>query len=129
MNRLNKILLATDFSKTSDNALDHAAIIAAKNDAPLHVLHVHVLLQDVHGEKGFPERDRYQEVLDRFATEGLVKLRPQFGVPVEKKTIRDVSAAISSTVKAKLSPLWRFSERQNTGVVTPEILRPESRIM
>ena len=93
MDRLNNVLLASDFSQASENALEHAAVIAAKNDATLHVLHVHVLLQDVYGEEKFPERERYQEALDRFGSQGLEKIQPRFQVPIKKATRRDVSAA------------------------------------
>ncbi|MEO0594196.1 MAG: universal stress protein, partial [Myxococcota bacterium] len=42
MNRLNTILFATDLSEASAHALEHAALIAAKNDAALHVVNVRV---------------------------------------------------------------------------------------
>ncbi len=94
MNRLNRILLATDFSEASENALDHATLIAAKNDAALQVLHVQALLtaETPDPSKTFPEAERYQEVLDRFAASGLEAVKPKFEVPVTKVTRRAPSA-------------------------------------
>ena len=93
MNRLNNILFATDFSEASQHALEHAAVVAAKNDATLHVVHVRVLLNDMYGQRDFPARTEYQQALDTFAKDNIEGIAPKFDVPIKRKIVRDVAAA------------------------------------
>lgn len=87
MNRLNRVLVATDFSKASENALDHAALIALKNDAALHVLHVRVPFPNSSIDamaRDFPDPERLQAVLERFAHDQMEEVALRFNVPVTK---------------------------------------------
>lgn len=54
MQSIHKILLATDFSAASKNALHHAAVLAAKHKAELHVVHVNIEAVPVYGLGGLP---------------------------------------------------------------------------
>ncbi len=54
MQNIKKILLATDFSDTAGLALEHAAMLAGRNNAELHVLHVNVEAVQVYGLGGLP---------------------------------------------------------------------------
>ena len=91
MHALTKVLLATDFSTASDNALDHAAVLAAGEGATLHVLHAQVLHPETDGD--FPEAARYHDLLERFAHDELAKIEPKRELPVVRKSIRSVAAA------------------------------------
>ena len=92
MNRVNKVLLATDFSEASQNALDHAAVIAAKNDAELVVMHVRVPLDTEAGpEDHFPERDAYQKALEKASDDRLQGVTPRFEVPITRVSERGLS--------------------------------------
>ena len=51
-----RILVPTDFSPAADTALALATRLAARFSAPLHLLHVQVLLDDPH----LPEGDQEQ---------------------------------------------------------------------
>lgn len=92
MNRLNNILVATDFSPASEKAIDYAALLAVENDAHLHVLHARVLFEDLYQEDRFPERERYQEALDRVAGASMEGVSPKFDAPVTKTIVRGISA-------------------------------------
>lgn len=92
--RLNNILVATDFSPVSENAIDYATLLAARNDAHLHIVHVRVLFEDFYEREMFPERERYQDVLDRAAKSSFADLPDEFDVPVTKKILRGVSAPV-----------------------------------
>ncbi len=96
MNRLNRILVATDFSKASENALDHAALIALKNDAVLHLLHVRVPFPNSSIDamaREFPDPERLQEVVERFAHNQMEDVSLRFNVPVTKKIVNAFDAA------------------------------------
>lgn len=101
---LQNILLATDFSEIAAYALEHAGALAVRDDATLHVLHVHVLLG---GEGSVSEKDPFKTAQVDTA---LTKLSQRFvdaskggyatslrhsphGIAVVQNTVRDVSAA------------------------------------
>lgn len=92
-----RILLATDFAAESEAARDHAAALAASHGAELHVLYVHVLLQDVYGWTGYPglaefEKDVEEEVARTVKANASKIPRPE-GVRIVEATERDASAA------------------------------------
>jgi len=99
IDRLKRVLVATDFSKVSENALDHAALIAVKNNAELHIVHVRApfpsarLLRNV---EAFPDTKPHDEVLQRFARREMEHQEPRFAVKVIKTLIdaADVAMAI-----------------------------------
>ncbi|MDH3404590.1 MAG: universal stress protein [Acidobacteriota bacterium] len=68
MPRFTKILLPTDFSECSDQALDYGALLAEQFDAELHLLHALILMHDdpADPERRFPEEtallDRLEQV-------------------------------------------------------------------
>lgn len=64
MNRIRKILVATDFSPASRNALDHARTLAKRLDAEVHVLGVHVEQGTLHGLADFPNLDDIEKQLE-----------------------------------------------------------------
>ena len=64
-----RILVPTDFSPAADTALALATRLAARFSAPLHLLHVQVLLDDPH----LPEGD--QEQLEALITRAEKQIR------------------------------------------------------
>lgn len=92
MKTIENILIATDFSLASRNALEFAALIAAKNRARLHVVHVAALLENVRG-KELPGQAVYQEALERLAVDELEGMRVEEGVAVERRMLRGISPA------------------------------------
>ncbi len=97
MPRFQRILLATDFAADSEAARDHAAALAASHGAELHVLYVHVLLQDVYGWTGYPglaefEKD-VEEDIARTVREHAGQIPRPEGLRIIEATERDASAA------------------------------------
>ncbi|MEM6730667.1 MAG: universal stress protein [Myxococcota bacterium] len=95
MDRLNTVLLATDFTDASKNALEHAAFIAMKNDATLHVLHVRVPFTDSISakESELPGAQTIQQAIDRVSEDEMAALSPKFEVPLVRKVISDFDPA------------------------------------
>lgn len=95
---LKKVLLATDFSPASANALAHAAAFAARHGAELHVLHVLVLLQADPGRMGdaYDAVIAYQAALHEIGEADLAAVEAATDVPVVKVTRRggDVAEAV-----------------------------------
>lgn len=91
MKAIAKVLLATDFSQASQHALEHAALIAARHDAELHVVHARVVGDD--DPQDFPPLEAYQAALDALARANLEQLSIPFEVPVHTHTERGISAA------------------------------------
>lgn len=93
MHWIERVLFATDFSEASANALEHAALVAAKNKAELHVLHVREGSREAKALTGdladFPEREAYGEALERLSTERFAALTPSFEGEVIKHTLAD----------------------------------------
>jgi nucleotide-binding universal stress UspA family protein len=89
----NKILAATDFSKTADKAGRLARDLARRFDAHLHMLHVIVLLDNPHLEKD--RRDQLQELLtsgDEARRKVLEeKYEEQHGVDITPHLIRGIA--------------------------------------
>ncbi|MEZ4270039.1 MAG: universal stress protein [Myxococcota bacterium] len=80
--------------------LEHAALIAMKNDAELHVLHVRVPFTDgpiASLEKDFPEHERFQEVFDRLARTNMESVKPRVDISLTKKVISafDTATAVA----------------------------------
>ena len=63
MNRIRKILVATDFSPASKHALDHAQALASRMGAEVHVLSVHIEQGNLHGLANFPNLDDIEKQL------------------------------------------------------------------
>ncbi len=93
MQGFSKILLATDFSSFSDNALDHATTLAQLHNAELHVLHVNVTLQDLYGGRELPDHARFQQALDRVAQDRMEEIPRNFDVEIHREIVHDVAAA------------------------------------
>jgi len=77
-----RIVLATDFSEASKNALEHAAFIAERHGAELHAVFVSV--REPAGDDllaSFPEREQYEAALQRVAAEALDAVAPRFELP------------------------------------------------
>lgn len=97
MPRFQRILLATDFAASSEAARDHAAALAARHGAELHVLYVHVLLQDVYGWTGYPGLAEFEKEVEAEVAQTVKKHAEQIprpdGVQIIEATERDASAA------------------------------------
>jgi nucleotide-binding universal stress UspA family protein len=89
------ILFATDFSDASKNALAHAAHLAARDQAELHVLHVKTL--HTYGIEGitWPEGETYDNAIWKALDKELHHLALPKSVKVVKAAMRDVAAAPS----------------------------------
>jgi len=95
MERLNTILLATDLSEASEGALRHAALIAAKNDATIHALHVRVpyaasLAEKLHTASEAPD---FHRAIDDAASKVLKGYGARFSAPLVTKIVSDYDAA------------------------------------
>ena len=88
------VVLATDFSAASANALEHAALLAQRYGATLHALHVAVKApaDDPALQAAFPDREKYQQALAKIADENLAGVATSFEVPIIKKVVSGVAA-------------------------------------
>lgn len=97
MSGIKRILLATDFAVTSEPARDRAAALAARHGAELHVLYVHVLLQETYGWSGYPRIIEFERAIEeeaeKAAHEHAAQIPRPAGVKIIEATERDVSAA------------------------------------
>lgn len=82
MQAIKKILLATDFSESSANALEQAAMLAAQNDAQLQLLHVNVEAVQVYGLGGLPLPTEISPELKKAAEKHLQKFSQHLELPV-----------------------------------------------
>lgn len=88
-----KILVATDFSPTCVRALEHAAALAARSGAELHVLNVQVLRGDLYNWQPRIDITGIEKAIEGAAHEEMQKfVAGQHGVVVSK-VMRDVQAA------------------------------------
>jgi nucleotide-binding universal stress UspA family protein len=90
-----RIMVATDFSEASANALDHAAVLADRYDAELHIVHVQIVLQHTGQPEDFPGLEQLEAALTRVAGKELEALKPHFDGRVERVTLRDYAPAPS----------------------------------
>lgn len=93
MQTFDKVLVATDFSPTCENALAHAAAVAKRNDAELHVLNVQVLPSDIHGWQGQPSMDEVDRLIEESARQQMQKFLADADDRVTHKVVRDVDEA------------------------------------
>lgn len=91
--KLDKILVATDFSPTSKRTLEHAAALASRHDAELHVLHVHVLQADWYGWNAKPDLANVDDIIEAAANKNMQNLVGQQGVRIVHSVLRDTRAA------------------------------------
>lgn len=87
---LSKVVVGTDFSSTSEAALDHAAMLARNNGAELHVVHVRAPLaafEAPHAQANAPERERYEQHLEQQARHALEDVQAQAPVTVKRQLI------------------------------------------
>ncbi len=92
MEQIRNILVAVDFSEASDWAAEYAAVLAARNGAHLHVVHVRVLSDDLY-EEGLQDHERFQGALDRAAETRLYNTPRRVDVDVSRAALRGTSAA------------------------------------
>ena len=88
-----KILVATDFSPTCERALKHAAALAARSGAELHVLNVQILRSDLYGWEARPKMADVNKVIEDAAREQMQEFVEGQPREVVHQVIRDVQAA------------------------------------
>lgn len=89
-----KILVATDLSPNSTHALEHAAALAARHDAELHILHVHELQADWYGwSEAKPQLANIDDIIESSARKNLQKLAAEQTREVVHAVVRDLRAA------------------------------------
>lgn len=103
MNRLNTILFATDLSEASAHALEHAALIAAKNDAALHVVNVRIPFSESVFARAaeMPGHRELDEALENQTKTEIEGLKPSLDIPVIKRVLSDYDAAKAITEYAE----------------------------
>lgn len=102
MNRLNKILFPTDFSRCASQALLPAVDLAEQHQAELHLLHVIVLHGYDPHNPNFNIKDLEEEIYQRVqsdANERLVKLAPNdLGKTVKIVTVQERGISASNAI-------------------------------
>ncbi|MGB8636006.1 MAG: universal stress protein [Rhodanobacteraceae bacterium] len=93
MSKLSGILVPTDFSLACERALAHAAAIAARTGAKLHVLHVHVLHRDMYGWADIPNIEAVENIIADHSSRDLDKFVEKIKPPVHHEVIREPRAA------------------------------------
>lgn len=88
-----KILVATDFSPTCERALKHAAALAARTGAELHVLNVQILRSDLYGWEARPNMANVNKIIEDAAREQMQEFVADQQRDVVHQVIRDVQAA------------------------------------
>lgn len=88
-----KILVATDFSPTCERALKHAAALAARSGAELHVVNVQVLRSDLYGWQARPNMTEVNNIIEDAAREQMQEFVEGQGGKVVHKVMRDVQVA------------------------------------
>lgn len=91
--QVHKILVATDFSPASQSALKHAAAIATRRQAELHVLHVHELKSDWYGWAAKPDLARVDDIIEEAARASMQSFVGGETLPVVHSVVRDTRAA------------------------------------
>lgn len=87
-----KLLLATDFSEASRNALAHAVELAGRKHAELHILHVEKLHVGLEGES-FPAREEFEAAIRDSARKALADLEIPTNIKVTRESISGVSVS------------------------------------
>ena len=88
MQRLNRVMVATDFSESCDAAVTMAANIALKNDAELHVIHVREILDGTWLEGDDQQLQAYEKFIYDAAFSKLQASHPNVGESAIKDVIR-----------------------------------------
>lgn len=88
-----KILVATDFSPTCKRALKHAAALAARSGAQLHVLNVQVLGSELYGWQARPNMVEINKIIEDAARAQMQDFVGGQPGEVVHKVIRDVQVA------------------------------------
>lgn len=91
MKQIRNVLVATDFSEASLCAVEYAALLAARNGARLHVVHVRALFEDLY-EEGLADHERFQRALDHAAEARLEEAPQRVDVEVVRRVLRGTSA-------------------------------------
>ncbi len=97
----NKILVASDFSPNCERALKHAAALAARSGAELHVLNVQVLRSDLYGWQARPNMVEISKVIEDAARAQMQDFVGGQPGEVVHKVIRDVQVAPAITRYAR----------------------------
>ncbi len=93
MKVLARILLATEFSPACEQARAHAAALARRSGAQLHILHVQVLHGDQYGWAGIPNVADVESALEDAANQRLNDFIAPLPDSIVHAVQRDVSAA------------------------------------
>ncbi len=95
--RSRRVMLATDFSEASENALDHAATIAVRHHAELHIVHVQELYSEqfASDDEARLELVAYERAIERLTQARLAAQTPGAGegIPIVRHHVRSVNAA------------------------------------
>ena len=108
MNRIHKILVATDFSPASKHALDHARALAARMDAEVHVLSVHVEQGHLHGLANFPNLNDIEEQLEERVRARMQDFIADCGNNLIAEVVRDQNEA---------SAILRYAEHRGIDLI------------
>ena len=93
MSKLSRILVPMDFSPAGERALAHAAAIAARTGAELHVLHVQELHRDMYGWAAIPDIEAVEKIIADQSRQDLDQAVAKIKPPVVHEIIRDIRAA------------------------------------
>ncbi|MGA7297016.1 MAG: universal stress protein [Rhodanobacteraceae bacterium] len=93
MQKPKKILVASDFSPTCERALKHAAALAARSGAELHVLNVQVLRSELYGWQTRPDMAEVDKLIEDAAREQMQDFVEGQRAKVVHEVIRDVQEA------------------------------------
>ncbi len=90
MNKLSRILVPTDFSPACDRALGHAAALATRTGAELHVLHVQVLERDRIGWATIPNVEEIERIIADATRKNLDQAIENIQQPAVHEVLRDI---------------------------------------
>lgn len=135
MSKLSRILVATDFSPSATHALMHAAAIAARTGAELHVLHVQVLSPGMHGTVAIPNVGEVERVVGEMSRRDLDEAVASISLPIVREVVADIKAAPAILHYSKAHGIdlvlmgthaRRGVSRMFLGSVVAEVLRESS---
>lgn len=132
MKKLSRILAPIDFSTAGTRALTHAAALAARTGAELHVLHVRVFNRNLYGWADIPNVEDVETIIADQARQGMNKAIQDLAPTVVHEILSDTRAApaILRYIEARDIDLVVMRTQARKGVsrmflgsVTAEVLR------